>query len=183
MTQRRGWWRTNAVALCALAVLLPAAVGGTAWWQWKYAYPDSGRPLWAVVPDDSGQVELEGALWGPVRATVISDTSGLTVPENTTLIGVTVQVTPLHDEGPSCLAPQLIEQSTGRSWQSVRSNLGLMSSQEEPEKCVPTLEGETAQPYQLVLPFVVPQDAQGPFWLDIEPLFAESRFVRFSIDP
>ncbi|UWF77305.1 MULTISPECIES: hypothetical protein [Microbacterium] len=48
---------------------------------------------------------------------------------------------------------------------------------------MPTLDGETAEPYQLVLPYVVPEDAEGPFWVDVEPLFAESRFVRFTVDP
>jgi len=183
MAERRGWWRSNALALGAVAVLLPAALGGTAWWEWKYVYPDSGRPLWAVVPDDSGTVQLEGAEWGPVRAKTITDTSGLDMPDDATLIGVTVQVNPLGEKGPTCFAPELVEQATGRSWLPVRGKLGLVWDQEEPEACVPTLEGETAEPYQLVLPYVVPADAKGPYWIEIEPDYAESRFLRFSVEP
>lgn len=183
MTHRRGWWRTNVIALCALVVLLPAATAGTALWQWKYAYPDSGKPLWAVEPGKSGTVELRGAEWGPVRAKVITDTSGLTMPADATLIGVTVKVTPLQEKAPTCWAPKLIEQRTGRVWESVRGQLGLLWDQAEPEDCVPTLEGEKAEPYTLVLPYVVPDDAKGPYWLEIEPDYAQSRFVRFSIDP
>ncbi len=183
MTERRGWWRGNAVALCAVAVLLLAAIGGAGWWEWKYAYPDSGKPLWAVEPGESGTVVLEGAEWGPVRAKAITDTSGLTVPDDTTLIGVTVQITPLGEKGPTCWAPRLIEQGTGRVWESVRGQIGLPWDREEPEVCVPTLDGETAEPYQLLLPYVVPEDAEGPYRLEIEPHDAESRFLRFSIDP
>lgn len=183
MAGTRGWWRRNTLALGAVAVLLPATVGGAAWWGWKHAYPDSGMPLWPVTPGVSGTVDLKGATWGPVKAKVITDTSGLDMPTGATLIGVTVEVTPHGDKGPNCFAPELVEQSTGRSWQSVRGELGLSWSTDEPEGCVPTLEGEKAEPYKLVLPYVVPEDAEGPFWVDIDPGQAESKFVRLPIDP
>ena len=178
-----GWWRRNALALVAVAVLLPATVLGTAWWEWKYAYPDSGMPLWAIEPGSSGTVDLKGATWGPAKARVITDTSGFDMPENATLIAVTVKVTPHGDKGPHCWAPELVQQSTGRVWLSVRGELGLLWSSDEPEDCVPTLAGEKAEPYKLVLPYVVPDDAEGPFWVDIDPGQAGSRFVRFSVDP
>ncbi|KJL36465.1 hypothetical protein [Microbacterium azadirachtae] len=179
----RGWWRSNALALGLVTVLLPATVLGIGWWQWKYAYPDSGQPIWAVEPGASGTVDLQEATWGPVRAKEVSDTKGLDMPRNAKLILVGVKVTPTADKGPGCWAPKLVEKSTGRVWLSARTELGLLWDDEEPEDCVPTLEGEKAEPYELVLPYVVPDDVRGPFWVEVEPLFAESRFVRFSVDP
>ena len=183
MVAQRGWWRRNAVALVALAVLVPATFGGAAWWEWKYAYPDSGKPLYAVEPGKSGTVELEGATWGPVKAKVVTDTTGLDMPDDAQLVLVGVDVTPHEKKAPTCWTPTLIEQSTGRIWQSSRLELGLLWNADEPDSCVPTLEGETADPYQLILPFVVPDDADGPYWVVIEPLYAESRFARFTVDP
>jgi len=183
MATGRGWWRRNAVALIALAVLVPATFGGAAWWEWKYAYPDSGKPLYAVEPTKSGTVDLVGATWGPVKAKAITDTSGLDMPDDAQLVLVGIDVTPTGTKAPTCWAPTLVEQGTGRTWQSSRLELGLLSNSDEPDTCVPTLEGEKAEPYQLILPFVLPDDARGPYWVIVEPLFAESRFVRFSIDP
>lgn len=183
MAGKQSWWRRNALALGLVAVLVPATFGGAAWWEWKYAYPDSGMPLWAVEAGASGTVDLAGATWGPVTAKVITDTSQLDMPKDARLIGVTVLVTPHGDEGPSCWSPELVEQSTGRAWQSSRGELGLLWNSDEPEDCVPTLDGETAKPYKLVLPYIVPDDAEGPFWVDIDPGTAKSKFVRFSIDP
>lgn len=183
MTGHRGWWRRNAVALIALAVLVPATFGGAAWWEWKYAYPDSGKPLYAVEPGKSGRVDLEGATWGPAKAKVITDTAGLDVPDSGQLVLVGIDVTPNRAKAPTCSPPTLVEQSTGRTWQAARIEIGLTPNSDEPDSCVPTLEGETAEPYQLILPFVVPDDASGPYWVVVEPLFAQSRFARFSIDP
>ena len=180
---RRGWWRSNALALCVLAVLLPATVLGIGWWKWKYAYPDSGMPVWAVEPGKSGTVRLQGADWGPVKAKEITDTSGLDMPKHAKLILVVVPVDPTGDKGPGCSSPKLVQKSTGHVWLSARTQLGVLWNDEEPERCVSTLEGERAEPYQLVLPYVVPDDVDGPFWVDVEPLFAKSRYVRFSVDP
>lgn len=182
-TAKRGWWRRNAVALIALAVLMPATFGGAAWWEWKYAYPDSGKPLYAVEPGPSGTVDLEGATWGPVQAKKVTDTTGLDMPDDAQLILVGVDVKPTGEEAPSCWAPTLVEQRTGRTWQTARLELGLLSDSDEPDSCVPTLEGETAQPYRLILPFVLADDAEGPYSVIVEPTFAESRFVRFTVDP
>ncbi|WP_147303237.1 hypothetical protein [Microbacterium bovistercoris] len=181
---RSGWWRSNALALGAVALLLPAVVVGTAWWGWKYAFPDSGQPLWAVEPSSGADtVELKGATWGPVKSKALTDTTGLDVPDDAKVVLVGVDVTPHEKKAPNCMTPTLVEQSSGRSWEPARYELGVPSSSDEPDSCVPTLEGETAEPYQLLLPFVVPDDAKGPYWVVIEPLFAKSEYVRFSIDP
>ncbi|SDM16136.1 hypothetical protein [Microbacterium azadirachtae] len=180
---RRGWWRSNLLSLGVLAVLLPATVLGIGWWKWDHAFPGSGQPVWAVEPGKSGTVELQGATWGPVRSKEVADTSGLDMPPNAKLILVGVPVDPTGDKGPGCWSPKLVQKSTGRVWLSARTELGLLWNDDEPEDCVPTLEGEKAERYELVLPYVVPDDVEGPFWVDLEPLSAKSKYVRFSIDP
>lgn len=180
---RRGWWRSNAVALVVLALLLPATVLGTGWWQWKYAFPDSGRPLWAVDATKSGTVDLAKSTWGPVKSKALTDTTGLDVPKDARVILVGVDVTPHDDKGTSCNQPKLVEQRTGREWGTVRSELGVLYNSDEPETCVTFTDEEQAEPYRLVLPFVVPDDAKGPYWVVIEPRLHGSKYVRFSIDP
>lgn len=178
-----GWWRRNALALGVTAVLLPATVLGAGWWEWKYAYPDSGQPIWAVEPGSSGTAELKGATWGPVRAKTVTDVAGMDVPPDARLILVVVPVTPTGTTAPGCWHPKLVEQRTGRVWLSARYELGVPGNPEEPESCVAAADGERAEPYSLVLPYVVPDDAEGPFWVEVEPLFSGSRYVRFPVDP
>ena len=180
---RRGWWRRNAVALGLLLVLLPATFLGIGWWQWKYTFPDSGQPLWALEPGKPGTVDLQGATWGPVQAKEITDTAGLDMPEDAKLILVGVTVTPTGDKAPGCGSPQLVEQRTGRAWESARTELGLLWNKDEPENCITSFDDDKTVPYKLILPFVVPEDATGPYWVDVQPYLAGSRYVRFRIDP
>lgn len=185
MTGGRGWWRRNALALTLLAVLLPATVLGIGWWQWKYTFPDSGQPVWAVEPGASGTVELQGATWGPVQAKEITDTKDLDMPKGAKLILVGVLVTPKSDKAPGCWEPMLVQKSTGHNWRSARTELGLLWNDEEPETCVTSPDDgkKRVEPYKLILPYVVPEDVEGPFWVDVKPLYAGSDFVRFSVDP
>lgn len=181
--QRRGWWRSNAAALIALAVLLPATVLGAAWWEWKHAFPDSSQPLWAVDAGESGTVDLADSTWGPIKSKALTDTTGLDVPKDSTVILVGIDVTPHSDKGTYCVPPRLVEQRSGREWATARLELGVQYNSDEPETCVTFSKDEKAKPYQLVLPYVVPDDAKGPYWVVIEPNRPGSEYVRFSIDP
>src|SRR5690606_12493519 len=100
----------------------------------------------------------------------------------TRVVAVAIPVVP-HGDAVHCTAPTLVEQSTGREWREMRSELGLPYDPAEPTSCVLPEEGEPALPYELVVPFIVPDDAEGPFWVDIEPFEAIPEFVRFSVDP
>lgn len=171
-----GWWRRNRIALLAIVVLLPVIGIGTWLYQWQIGF--SMKPAQtAVVAKADSTVDLNGATWGPIQAGEARDVTGLDVPEDTRVIISIIPVDPDADEV-HCEAPRLVQQSTGRQWKPLRSELGVPYVTEEYERCNPGL----AEPYQLVVAFVVPDDASGPFWVDVTSL-TDARFVRFSIDP
>lgn len=175
------WWRRNAIALGALVVLVPASVVIIAGHEWAdyYLYR-------STVPVDTradGTIELGNATWGPVRSVEITDTSDYTVPTGVKVIAVAVPVTP-GEEAPSCMSPQLVEQSTGRQWNEMRFELGIPYSLEESPSCaVPTDDDPALDPYELIVAFGVPDDAEGPFWVEVSPAESMPRLARFSIDP
>ncbi|GAA5146766.1 hypothetical protein GCM10025768_05810 [Microbacterium pseudoresistens] len=172
----RGWWRRNAIGLAAVAVLAPAtalAVGGYEWYDYF-----SGRPAAPVVAEDDGELSLGGATWGPVRSTVLDDTTGMTLPADARVIIAAVPVAPDADAA-SCERPRLVEQATGRQWEEARFDLGIPSSSDEPSSC----GGQGPGPFTLYVAYVVPDDATGPFWLDVPTIDAYPSFARFPIDP
>ncbi|BDZ40405.1 hypothetical protein [Microbacterium suwonense] len=182
---RPGWWRTNRLALIALVLLAPAVGLGVGANEW-YSYFGYGmRKVTPVVVPDQGTVELSGAAWGPVRSGEIADTSGMDMPEGTRLLAAIVPVAP-EGRAVSCEPPVLVQQSTGREWTPMRSEIGIPYNSDEPERCISSLadedDPESAQPYSLTVAFVVPSDVEGPFWLEVDPV-GDGRFVRFSIDP
>ncbi|MDT0158168.1 hypothetical protein Q9R19_11080 [Microbacterium sp. ARD32] len=182
---RPGWWRTNRLALIALVVLIPAVAVGVGWNEWHFYYGYGFRKVTAVQVPDEKSVHLAGAEWGPIRNGEITRTEGLNLPEGTRLLAAIVPVAP-DGEAVSCDPPMLVQQSTGREWTPVRSEVGLAYDSNEPDKCIRSLADEddpaSAQPYSLTAGFIVPDDVEGPFWLEIAPS-GDGRFVRFSIDP
>lgn len=172
------WWRRNRVALVALLVLAPLTAAAVGWQEWYQFFGFGGRPVTAVSVAQDDTAELAGAEWGPLRGGEIDDVSGLDVPEDTRLIAVAVPVNP-SVEGIGCETPKLVEQATGREWRPVRLEIGLPWSADEPETCL----SEGADPYELIVPFVVPEDATGPFWVDVRPYGAGASFLRFTLEP
>lgn len=177
-TRPMSWWRRNRLALLALLVLLPATVAAVGWQEWYQYFGFGARPVTAVPVAEDDTAVLADATWGPVRGGEIDDVSGLDVPEGTRLIAVAVPVD-AHAEGVACETPKLVEQSTGREWRPVRLEIGLSSSTEEPETCL----SEQAGSYELIVPFVLPADAEGPFWVDVRPYSAGGSFLRFAFEP
>jgi len=176
--RKRSWWRNNLVALVALAVLLPATAATVGYQEWYQYFGFGARAVTPVMVPDDESVELVGATWGPLRGGEVQDLSGLDVPDGTRLLGVVVPVD-ASTEGVACETPKLVEQSTGREWRPVRLAIGLLSSSDEPETCLSTESGE----YEMIVPFVVPDDADGPFWVDVRPYDAGGAFLRFSFEP
>ncbi len=180
------WWHRNTVALIGLFVLLPVTLGVVNYNDWKEYYLYS--PSFAAPVSDDGTVELAGATWGPIRASDISDVEGLLNPEGTRVIAVGIPVELHGDAVPSCSSPVLVEQSTGREWFEMRDELGFEYSADEPTFCVSAETDENGDPlpvddYELLVPFIVPEDAEGPFWIEVAPLDAVPLFVRFSVEP
>ncbi|MGB4135581.1 MAG: hypothetical protein WA971_03390 [Microbacterium sp.] len=184
--RERGWWRRNALSLVAMAVLLPATIGAISWQEFRFFH--DYRPTEPVLPDAEGIVDLAGAEWGPVKAVVIEDTTGLTVPEGSKVIAVAVPVAPHplaagtdpEKSKVRCDAPQLVEQSTGRQWSQMLRELGFPYQADEPTDCV-LQEGD--DPFRILVPFVVPEDVEGPFWIDVPTTRAYPEFPRLPVDP
>jgi len=172
------WWRRNTLALVALVLLLPATAIAVGWQEWYQYFGFGARAVAPVVVPEDETTDLAGAGWGPVRGGEIEDLSGLDVPDGTRLIAVGVPVK-AGAEGVACETPTLVEQSTGREWSPVRAEIGLESSPDEPELCLRSQTGS----YELIVPFVVPEEVEGPFWVDVRPYDAGGSFVRFEFEP
>lgn len=182
---RGGWWRANRLALVALLVLVPL-IGVGVWWNEWYAYYGYGaRKVTAVQAPKDGTLDLGGATWGPLKSGEAKDTSGLDLPAGTRLL---IAVLPVRPDGRAvaCESPLLVHQSSGREWAPVRSEVGIPSSPDEPERCISDLadpdDPASARPYSITVGYVVPDDVEGPFWLDVDPL-GDERFARFSVEP
>lgn len=183
--ERAGWWRTNRLPLLVLLILVPVVGLAIGWNEWHYAYGYGARKVNAVVAPDKGTTELNGATWGPVRSGEIADVSDMDMPEGTRLLAAVIPVEP-DGAVVSCGQPVLVQQSTGREWTPMRSEIGIPFDDREPSACIGDLADEddpnSAVSYSLVVAFVVPDDVEGPFWVEVDPV-GDDRFVRFSIDP
>ncbi|KJQ56126.1 hypothetical protein RS85_00011 [Microbacterium sp. SA39] len=153
-------------------------VGGVGWHEWHQYFGFGALPFQPVVVEDDDSIELAGAEWGPLRGGELDDLSGLDLPDGATVIAVGIPVD-AGTEGVSCQAPVLVDQKTGREWRTARSEIGLLYDPDEPESCVKIDKGE----YELIVPFVVPDDVEGPFWVDVWPQKAGGSFLRFSLEP
>jgi hypothetical protein len=177
----RSWWRRNSAALIALAVLVPATVTAIGWREWSATYEVSSqyvRPV--VVAEGEDTIEFAGATWGPVTSGTFTADDGLPVPEGAEVIAVKI---PVRNNDPDdligCPSPVLVEQSTGRQWSEMSIALDLDYDPDAPTLC----STDSAAPYEMLVPFIVPEDAVGPFWIDVMPYGEGPGFVRFSIDP
>jgi len=172
------WWRRNRLALIVLVAVAPLTAAGILWHEWHQFYGYDARPFIPVAVAEGDTAELAGATWGPVRSAEVDDTGGFDVPAGAKLLAVAVPVEP-GDDGIGCRAPRLVEQATGREWESASLEIGLLPTADEPEYCS-TLD---TAPYELIVPFVVPDDVEGPFWVDVWPQSAGGSFLRFPVDP
>lgn len=180
-----GWWRRNRLALIALAVLIPVATAtlvGVAWSRY-YLY----QPTIPMDVDQGETAELADATWGPVRAVDVTDAEELTAPSDARVIAVAVPVDP-HGESPSCFSPVLVEQDTGRRWEEMTTELGIPYSAEEPTNCTKPEDDENGDPgpvvpYEIIVGYIVPADAEGPFWVEVAEINSYPSFIRFSVEP
>ncbi|MFT4260412.1 hypothetical protein [Microbacterium sp.] len=171
------WWRRNRLALIVIVVLAPVTAAGILWQGWNQYYGFGARPFAPIAVAEGDSAELAGATWGPVHSAEV-EPEGFDVPSGARLIGVAVPVAPDGDPV-SCVRPRLIEQSTGLEWESAALEIGHLPSTEEPDICAL----DTADPYELIVPFVVPADAEGPFWVYVWPQEAGGSFLRFDTSP
>lgn len=189
----RGWWRTNALSLSILLVLVPASAWSITWNarnNQNSIYLDRITPN-LVEPGET--TELAGATWGPIRSAVIHDTTGMTVPSGTKVVGIAIPVDIDPSDPVRCDRPLLIEQDSGRQWNEMSYELGLEVRSTDAIDCL----FDSLEDYEIIVPFIVPEDSVGPYWVDVVPYSdsiagadaadggtgTDGRFVRFSIDP
>ena len=173
---RRGWWRSNAWALIALALLIPAVVVTVGANEWSDYF--SGRPSQPIdvrAGDSAGAGDAE---IGPASAEFSTDDT-LTVPDGMRVVVASIHVDP-GDPAIGCV-PLVLRESSGaqRQWDEASLEVGWPYDAEDPTSCASDATG----PYTLVTPFLVPDDARGPFSVELVTGKELPRFVRLAIVP
>jgi hypothetical protein len=170
----RGWWRRNAVPLAAIAVLVPVTVGAVAVNEWSAH--DVGHATKPITVENGDSTIYDGAQIGPAKAD-FTDVAG--APSGTRVVSATVLITP-GEEPISCLAPTLRElDGAGRQWDEASFELDREYDAEAKTSC------DSALPirYSLTLDYLVPDDAAGPFAIELSSGDALPRFVSLVVEP
>ncbi|MCR2808647.1 MULTISPECIES: hypothetical protein [unclassified Microbacterium] len=169
-----GWWRRNAVSLGLVAVLLPVTAGVVALNEWSDW--DLGHATKPITVEPGGAVDYAGAAIGPARARFADDPAA---PEGTRLVSATVLVSP-GTEPISCLSPQLREAGgAGRQWNEASAGLDRGYDPDRLTFC----DSDLSIRYSLTLDYLVPEDAAGPFFIELASAAAIPQFVRLVIEP
>lgn len=172
---KRNWWRRNAVALAAVAVLLPATLGAvfaTEWWRMFQA-----QPVFATVIPAGAQGEWADADWGPASITDETAQYAADLPPGTRVLVAEIPVRPGEDEI-LCSPPTLRElDGVGRQWDEATTRIDW--DYDRPTLCASDAVGS----YTVAVPFVVPDDVQGPLGVDVEVLDELPRFLRLVVVP
>jgi hypothetical protein len=159
------WWRRQRRALIALAVAAIAVVGTYVWLDVVPSIRPADRVVEAEdAADVSGQTLTVGpAEWGEFES-----------PDGTRTLSIRLRASGGPDAG-ACGTATLTEAATSRTWVSSRSGVDVPSGQGE-TSCI-------AEPssYRILLVFLLPEDADGPFVLDIEG--RDSDVARFVVEP
>lgn len=160
------WWTRQRIPMIALAVTAVAAVGVHVWLDVIPSMPDTPKVV-AAVDDEAAiagqQLELDAVHWDEYDAPAGSRT-------------LSIRLDARAGADPStCGAFTLSETSGPRVWRNARSALD-----------VPYDDGETGceqEPggYRILAVFLLPDDAAGPFDLDVPD--SEGHVARFRIEP
>lgn len=171
-----GWWRRNRGGLIALALVLPAALAATSWTEWNDIF--GSRPSLPIERAADASFDYGGAEWRVVDAARgrPNDTTTLTpLPDGVELVVAQLEVTPGPDfEG--CLL-DLVEPATGRTFDGD----GLLDVWQASEGTTSGCVSDTAEPYVVELPFMVPEDT-GDVALTISVGSALPEFVRVPLE-
>ncbi len=164
---RTTWWRTQRTALIALTIAIVAVVGA---YLWLDVLP-SIRPTDRVIEADS---DSASTISGQELALGFVEWREFDAPEGSQTLSIRLSASGGPDAA-SCGTATLTERSSSRTWKSSRDGLDVSSDLGE-SSCV----AEPAS-YRILLVFLLPEDAEGPFVLDIE---GDDRDVaRFTVDP
>lgn len=109
-TVSRRWWRRNAIALVALAVVIVAGVFAVDRIEFGYV---RNTP---VAVEEGGTYSLAGWTLGPVTVESL-DPDAVGAPAGTDPVAVTMHVEPAAGEF-DCRAPKIVEPATDRTWRT-----------------------------------------------------------------
>jgi hypothetical protein len=168
-----GWWRSNALALGALVVLVPATYAAVTWNEWSAVLQNSASQPITVEPGD--HAEYAGATVGPASAdfTELPD-----APEGARVVTVTLHIDP-GDDPLACSELELREiGGLARQW-NAREDLGREWDPDRHSSCSSEIEA----PYDLLLDYLVPADAAGPFVVELKSVAGWPEFVRAVVEP
>ncbi|WP_404429290.1 hypothetical protein LG299_08765 [Microbacterium lacus] len=167
-----GWWRRNAVALGVLVVVLPATFVTVA----SQESAQRGGASHDVFVALGESVKYAGATVGPAQAEINDDPAA---PRGTRVVAVTVEIDPDPTNPIACLSPQLHEVGgLQRAWneRSVELNRGF-------DEDITSCSSEESLPYSLRLEYVVPEDATGPFTVDVNSVEGWPDLARLRVEP
>lgn len=171
----RRWGRRNALALGAVAILLPAAVlipTAVEWWRWS-----QNDPLFPTTAAAGERVVWAGAAWGPATAVDETGTYADDAPSGTRVIVVELPVD-AEGETPDCATPVLRELGgQGRQWDAAVTEVDW--PYEQPTYC----ETGSEAPFTVAVPFLVPDDARGPFGVELTVPDQLPGFLRLEVIP
>ena len=169
-----GWWRRNAISLAAVALLLPLTVGVIAVNEWS-AY-DLGNTTQPISVPAGESAAYAGATVGPARAAFADDPAA---PSGTHVVRATVLLAPGR-EPISCVSPLLRESGgAGRQW----SEASLELERDYDPMLKSSCDSELPIRYSLTLDYLVPDDATGPFLIELYTSDELPRFVSLLVEP
>lgn len=159
------WWHRQRIAVTALVVAAVAMVGATVWLD---VLP-SIRPTDRVIEAES-TVDLAGQTLtlGP------AEWDEFDAPDGARTLSVRLSSRGDFD-AKTCGNASLTETSTERTWLSTRAPLDVPYDEGE-NSCI-----AESSSYRILLVFLLPDDVEGPFVLDIEG--SDQDLARFRIEP
>ena len=175
-----GWWRRNAVALAAAAILLVATVGITSAKEWTDYF--GARPTQEIGVGVAEEVTFAGATWQLENVLAGTSDDVDQIPDGTTMVVVRVDVTPVDGgaEAPTCTL-RLIERggdAGDREWSSAAQRpIDYRTTDGFTSYCAP----DATETYSLEVPFVIPAGASGEFSLVIEVPQGIPQFLRLEL--
>ncbi len=153
------WWRKNALALGAL--VLAASLTGISWYVGVWL-PLSPPEAAVATPDDEGRGTLGGATFDDLTIASEEDPEGYYgAPDGTWVVAVSVDVSP-QESGLSCSLQLSESDGEQRTW-TPTSVISPFAESDDPSYCT----GTGTEDYRVLTAFLLPDDARGPFVLDI----------------
>lgn len=169
-----GWWRQNAVALGALALLVPALGATVVWNEWSQS--SAGALDAPVVVEPGDEARYGDALLGPAEAEFVEDPLA---PADARVLRVRIDVDP-GDPALPCAEPILRElDGAHREWWADTDELSTDWDPQFPASC----SSEATGPYTLDARWVIPLDATGPFGVDLVSTELWPENLRFVVEP